>query len=204
MSNKVIFDWIKKIDVHLSRMLYGSFSKTKRNKSYLKTLEYSCHGIPWFAITIISLYLFPGKQIIGHLLVGLILDIIYVAIIKALTQRKRPYYARQDDQFCQFGVDRHSFPSGHASRAIYVALFFNNFTLWSFIIWIWAISVCFSRILLGRHHIGDVIGGVILGYLNFIIQFSILAPINSLLMMCFSTLFGVTFSNRNDNDIEID
>lgn len=65
------------------------------------------------------------------------------------------------------GPDVFSFPSGHASRAVYVSYFFINlFTLSIFytpFVLIWSISICISRLLLNRHHILDVIGGVALG-----------------------------------------
>lgn len=63
-----------------------------------------------------------------------------------------------------------SFPSGHASRAVYVAYFFVNLyalpTIFAPFVLIWATAVCFSRILLNRHHILDIVGGVLLGMLE--------------------------------------
>lgn len=60
-----------------------------------------------------------------------------------------------------------SFPSGHASRAVFVAYFFTNlFTLpllFIPIVLAWATAVCLSRLLLNRHHILDVLSGVALG-----------------------------------------
>lgn len=31
----------------------------------------------------------------------------------------------------------------------------------------WSIVVCFSRVLLGRHHVGDILGGIVLGILEY-------------------------------------
>jgi len=33
----------------------------------------------------------------------------------------------------------------------------------------WAVAVCVSRVLLRRHHILDVLGGVVIGYLEFLL-----------------------------------
>lgn len=160
-------------------------------------------GIPWFAAVLSLLYLFSESEVFPPLLVGLIFDITYVALIKAFSRRRRPDYAQQDDQFGVVLADKHSFPSGHASRAIYVAVFFNNYSILSFLVWIWASAVCCSRVLLGRHHIADVIAGVVLGFLNYLLQFTVGLPLNNGLIWLVSSALGVSFSNKQDNDIEI-
>lgn len=103
------------------------------------------------------------------MLLGLFIDIFLVAGIKAYTRRKRPV-ANTDDALGQIGPDVFSFPSGHASRAVFVAYFFIN--LWPVSIFFyppllaWATSICVSRILMNRHHILDVVAGVALGLFN--------------------------------------
>lgn len=52
---------------------------------------------------------------------GLLLDIIIVGIIKNLTKRERP--GKNTVQGLDWGPDRYSFPSGHASRAVFIAFF---------------------------------------------------------------------------------
>src|SRR4029077_3181036 len=132
--------------------------KTKKAKSTLKSLEWSCHGILWFSGTLALIYLYPNNESFTQLMAGLIVDIIYVAFVKAYTRRRRPSYASQDDQFGVVSVDKHSFPSGHSTRATYVGFFMSScHPIISFAVWIWAISVTISRVLLGRHHVGDII-----------------------------------------------
>lgn len=100
---------------------------------------------------------------------GLILDIFFVAILKAYTRRKRPV-ANRDDALGQIGPDVFSFPSGHASRAVYVAFFFIVLEPLNFMIWppllAWSTSICVSRVLMRRHHILDVFAGIVLGILE--------------------------------------
>lgn len=59
-----------------------------------------------------------------------------------------------------------SFPSGHASRAVLILLFFTVLNPVSILFWppllAWAVSVAMSRLLLLRHHILDILGGVAL------------------------------------------
>jgi len=148
-------------------------------RTFMKGLEISCHGIPWFALTLICIYLLrstEAREIEINLFLGLVYDIMIIAFIKALTRRARPAAGRNDDMFVTRGVDKFSFPSGHASRAVFAALFF---TIWAFPsmpiifvvpIWIWSISVCISRVLLQRHFILDVVGGIALGYLEFLLS----------------------------------
>lgn len=97
---------------------------------------------------------------------GLLLDIIIIAIIKAYVRRRRPV-ANTDDALGQIGPDKFSFPSGHASRAVFVAYFFINLypAPWIFVppLLAWASAVCLSRVLMCRHHLLDVAAGVLLG-----------------------------------------
>jgi membrane-associated phospholipid phosphatase len=77
--------------------------------------------------------------------------------------------------FLTVGVDKFSFPSGHATRAVLVTLFFTN---WAFPemsiilrlpLYFWAASVAISRVLLRRHFLLDVTAGIIIGYLVYIL-----------------------------------
>lgn len=103
-----------------------------------------------------------------NFLIGLILDIIFVASIKAATRRRRPPIG--DDSFLAIGPDKFSFPSGHASRAFFILIFFTVLKPLPLLFWpplfAWAVSVGFSRLLLYRHHILDVLAGIILGILE--------------------------------------
>lgn len=90
-----------------------------------------------------------------------------MAIIKAFVRRRRPV-GNKNDQWVTIGPDVYSFPSGHVSRAFFIIFyFFKLYPLDNFIILficIWAVAIAFSRILLRRHYLLDVIAGVILGY----------------------------------------
>lgn len=99
-----------------------------------------------------------------NLLFGLILDVIFVASIKAATRRRRPVI---DTGFFTLGPDKFAFPSGHASRAFFILLFFTALQPLPIFFWppvfAWAISVSLSRLLIYRHHILDVMAGILLG-----------------------------------------
>jgi len=138
-------------------------------RHHYKFLEISCHGVPWLAFTIFGLYTFDRPELFTNLLVALLLDIVVVAVTKAFTRRRRPAY-NVDDMFMSMSVDKFSFPSGHATRAILTAVFFIKLYPLSGIFFLplvgWSLAVCVSRVLLGRHHILDVIGGITIGLLE--------------------------------------
>lgn len=72
--------------------------------------------------------------------------------------------------FATVSVDKFSFPSGHATRACYIAHFFSSVFVISPLLGLplimWASAVCISRILLHRHHILDVVVGAAIGVLE--------------------------------------
>lgn len=100
---------------------------------------------------------------------GLILDIIIVAICKAYFRRRRPL-SNKDDALGQMGPDVYSFPSGHCSRAVLVFYFFTR--LWPVpLIFVppmlaWVSAICISRLLMHRHYLLDIIGGIFLGLIE--------------------------------------
>ena len=92
-----------------------------------------------------------------------------MAIIKAYVRRRRPA-SNTPDMFATVGPDQFSFPSGHASRAAFIAYFFTVLypvsIIFSLPLIAWCASICISRVLLRRHHILDVMAGVILGFVE--------------------------------------
>lgn len=102
-----------------------------------------------------------------NMLVGLLLDIVIVALLKAYVRRRRPMPATDT---LVIGPDKFSFPSGHATRAFYVLVFFTKLFPLSIIFWMpitaWAVSVVLSRLILKRHYLLDVVAGSIIGILE--------------------------------------
>lgn len=97
-----------------------------------------------------------------NMFLALILDCLFVAIIKAFVRRRRPSV----DPYAM-GPDVYSFPSGHASRSTMILCFFTLLYQLPIIFWppifAWVASICMSRLLLYRHHILDVVAGIFLG-----------------------------------------
>ena len=141
-----------------------------------RTLEMSGHGLPWFALCVGVLLLFavsgwPPLLLHGlNMLSLLVMDVVVVAPIKLVFRRPRPPQNRGTIPLSVSSVDKFSFPSGHTSRCVALALYFclmppfNPHThLW----YIWALVVSLSRVVSGRHYISDVVAGAMAGVLVF-------------------------------------
>ena len=85
--------------------------------------------------------------------------------IKFLLRRPRP----EGDWGSIYRVtDPHSFPSGHAARAMtiaFLALQFENL-IWFILLFAWAILVGFSRVALRLHYFSDIVVGWLIGALS--------------------------------------
>ena len=71
-----------------------------------------------------------------------------------------------DDMFATISVDKFSFPSGHTTRAVFCAAYcitISHDPVFDFWVGAWAVIVAASRVLLGRHHVADVIMGAMVG-----------------------------------------
>ncbi|GFN77554.1 presqualene diphosphate phosphatase-like [Plakobranchus ocellatus] len=136
----------------------------------MKVLEISCHGVPWIlgSLLLFSLSHKPQDIVVAvNLLGALLFDIVVVCILKLMFRRTRPSHNVMD-MFAAPSVDKFSFPSGHSTRAAMMgwflcAHFFSTRQLCCFLVCLWSIGVSSSRILLGRHHVFDVICGFLIG-----------------------------------------
>ncbi|EIE23953.1 acid phosphatase/Vanadium-dependent haloperoxidase [Coccomyxa subellipsoidea C-169] len=87
-------------------------------------------------------------------------------------QRARPVYNNAGDFLLVVAVDSFSFPSGHAARAMFLALYAlvwlqqGSQMAWAVPIIVWGLATAFSRCLMGRHFLGDVLAGLLVGVLT--------------------------------------
>ena len=159
------------LDLHLSSLITiegrPKTTMIKMSRLILKFLEVTGHGVPWLLISAFYGYRSSGnfQEFNINLLVALLLDLVVVGTLKVLTGRKRPSH-NKDDMFATVSVDKYSFPSGHATRVSMVAVLFSLSEMdptYLLFVKIWAVVVSVSRIILGRHHILDVVAGVLIG-----------------------------------------
>ncbi|KAG5677486.1 hypothetical protein PVAND_007244 [Polypedilum vanderplanki] len=160
-----------KKDVEITKRFVAfclNFVQIRSFKTHCKFLEWSCHGVVWLTGLIAFTYFMNNNklhEVEVNLFIALVIDILVVAIVKAITRRRRP--AINDDPF-SIGPDQYSFPSGHASRASMLLIFFTCLYSLPMLFWppllAWWFSISISRLLLYRHHILDVVAGVLIGF----------------------------------------
>ncbi|XP_031557140.1 phospholipid phosphatase 6-like [Actinia tenebrosa] len=160
-------DTLHRLDIELSRRLSFCAAKDSGWRPVLIALEISGHGVPWIIATLLAIYFFRNEkqQFALNFLLALLLDLVIVGLTKVIFQRQRPVY-NEKDMFATVSVDNFSFPSGHSTRAAMVAALFNliiSSSCLRLVINLWACSVAISRVVLGRHHVFDVVFGAIIG-----------------------------------------
>lgn len=150
-------------------------SRDGRLRPLMKTLEISCHGLPWIFGTLLVIYKatdLPTEEVFLNLLLALLLDLCIVGAAKVFIKRQRPKY-NKNDMFATVSIDNYSFPSGHATRSYLVTWFILKHLRLAvplrMILVIWSHFVGLSRVMLGRHHITDVLAGFLIGYLEFLL-----------------------------------
>ncbi|XP_045627189.1 inactive phospholipid phosphatase 7 isoform X7 [Ursus americanus] len=101
---------------------------------------------------------------------ALLLDIMTVAGVQKLIKRRGPFES-SPSLLDYLTMDVYAFPAGHASRAAMVSKFFLSHLVLAVplrvLLVLWAFCVGLSRVMIGRHHITDVISGFIIGYFQF-------------------------------------
>lgn len=125
--------------------------------------------------TLVDVHVPHLRALAAIVLLGLLLDIVCVALLKVLFRRSRPVYGNAPPMHVVAPVDAYSFPSGHASRSAMLATLLlslqhdHDHPLPAFIAWIvphlvpWALATALSRVLLRRHFVSDVTAGAALG-----------------------------------------
>ena len=96
---------------------------------------------------------------------GILMAVCLSTYLKYLVNRPRPYvtYPDLDNQQVPIGP---SFPSGHTTASFALATTLSiQFPKWYVIVpaYTWASAVAYSRMHLGVHYPGDVLGGMVLG-----------------------------------------
>ena len=151
------------------------------------TLWSFSQGWSWLVI-ILAAFLFVAYRserknwlwlLIGLALCFLLADQISTNAIKDGVQRLRPCYELEDVRMFHTGKGGHyGFVSSHAANAFAVAMFLGLMyknrkreteekrrvpKTFSFLMFTWAVIVCYSRCYLGKHYPGDVVCGALLG-----------------------------------------
>jgi undecaprenyl-diphosphatase len=123
-------------------------------------------GDSWFWLVGLGLVWLLGsdywKQLALILIIAILLTAGVVFVVKFTVRRRRP-----EGEWGKFyrNTDPHSFPSGHAVRAVMLAVVTLGLgPLWlGLTLLMWAPLVGLARVAMGVHYLSDVIAGMILG-----------------------------------------
>jgi membrane-associated phospholipid phosphatase len=96
------------------------------------------------------------------IILALIFQALVVLILKLLFRRSRPQGSWGDIYRV---TDPHSFPSGHAARAVLLAvLSWHLLSGWAAVfLSLWAFLVCLARVAMGVHYFSDIVAGAAVG-----------------------------------------
>ena len=115
-------------------------------------------SIFWLLISAILLWLRRPEG--WPLLITVAVTALLTAVAKGIFKRERP------SEKWAIATDKYAFPSGHAARAgavaVTLAFFFPPYTFFCFL---WAVLVALARVILARHYLSDVAGGLLFGVL---------------------------------------
>ncbi|KAK2819234.1 hypothetical protein Q5P01_024795 [Channa striata] len=142
-------------------------------RSMVALLALTGHGITWIVGTIVCLTrsnTLAGQEVLVNLLLALILDVMTVAGVQRLVKRRGPW--EMTPGFLDYvAMDIYSFPAAHASRAAMVSKFLLSHLVLAvplrILLVLWAFLVSLSQVLLGKHHLTDMVCGFALGMLHF-------------------------------------
>ncbi|KAM7392768.1 hypothetical protein PAMA_007737 [Pampus argenteus] len=164
------------IDICLSKRM-GVCAYTSSSwggcRSMVGLLALTGHGITWIIGTIVCLTrsnTLAGQEVLVNLLLALILDVLTVAGVQRLIKRRGPWEMTPGLLDC-IAMDVYSFPAAHASRAAMVSKFLLSHLVLAvplrILLVLWAFLVGISRVVLGRHHLTDMVCGFALGLFHF-------------------------------------
>lgn len=165
-------NWFE-IDARLSARLRVAERPGKRRRL---AIIFGHSGDSWFWLLGLLLAFWLGDETWRRLAIvmiaGILLTAVIVLLIKFSVRRQRP-----EGEWGQIyrRADPHSFPSGHAARALMLAIVAlglgPGWLGWLLIVW--APLVGLARVATGLHYVSDVLAGWLLGLVMGLVTFQL-------------------------------
>lgn len=131
--------------------------------------------IPLYVLFVVLIFKIKGYNgiwfVIGMVLSFAVSDLVSSRVFKPLFKRVRPcntehLHARIPYKKSNSYGFVSSHAANHAALAIFMMLLLGTSRKWRWLLALWALAVSYSRVYLGVHYPGDVIGGMLLGVLT--------------------------------------
>ena len=138
-------------------------------------------GFVFYCLIMLLALIFQEFTLFFKLLFGIIFTTIVIVLIRTFYFKNRP----NKQEYGNFidKIDASSFPSWHTAKIVFLALIFNYFfshnnifnnndtqNYLTLLFFITALLVAYSRIYLKKHDWKDVVGGIVLGMLTFLLS----------------------------------
>lgn len=154
--------WLELDDRLSRRMRLAESPGLRRNLAAI----FAHSGDSWFWLAGLALlWLLSGpywKSRATLLGLGILATAVLVLAIKFTVRRQRP--AGEWGAIYR-STDPHSFPSGHAARAVLLAVLALGIgpAWFGWLLLVWAPLVTLARVVMGLHYLSDVVAGAVLG-----------------------------------------
>ncbi len=124
------------------------------------------------------------RRIAALMAVAVGMQALVIFAVKQAIRRERPH---GDWGGIYRSIDPHSFPSGHATRAVLLAVMALGLgpTWLGLLLAVWAPLVCAARVATGVHYLSDVVVGAVIGLFMGILILAIQAPVMALFPFLF-------------------
>lgn len=148
-----LFTWLNNVSMHAA---------------LVKVCRYISKTADGFLYVLVAAWLYwdrgGGDQLLQAMSLAFLVERPMYLLMKKGFKRNRPQQALQNFRSVIIPSDQFSFPSGHTSAAFMVATLLGYFlpTL-MVVLYFWAATVGFSRVVLGVHFPTDTLMGVVLG-----------------------------------------
>lgn len=166
--------WLDQIDKTLFLYLNSMYSDTSDQVWMFIT------NIPtWIPlyVFILAVFIIVFKKDSFYLIIGLLLVVLFSdqftsGFMKPFFARSRPCHDPEIGHLVHLAKScggQFGFASGHSANSFGIAMFvwlvFRSYWKWTWLIFLWASSVAYSRIAIGVHYPADIITGAIIGIL---------------------------------------
>lgn len=149
---------------------YQNINQLSDSKFIYQSMKLITHlGSTAFAAALSLCLLIADNEVLHFLIANLLVSQLIIHSIKRIINRPRPYKTLINAKAINPPRCKYSFPSGHSSSALTIALVLAQcFPLFSIFFIPFGILVGISRILLGFHYPSDVLAGFMISSLVFL------------------------------------